>query len=143
MGKLWTNEETMPFVTAWREAELLRVVDGDTFDVRVDLGFDVMIAARVRLMSEELVTGLGKSNVDTWEVRGEEREAGLRAKARAIELFSADVIAHPRVRIFSAKGGSRGKYGRWLACVLYKVNGGWRSIGNTLLEEGHAERPDY
>ena len=39
-------------------AEVLRVVDGDTLDARIDLGFDVHVNKRIRLMG-----------IDTWESR--------------------------------------------------------------------------
>jgi len=51
------------------KAEVVRVIDGDTFDVRLDVGFDTHIFKRIRLLG-----------VDTWEIRGEERERGLIAK---------------------------------------------------------------
>jgi len=53
MGKLWTTQETEPFQTAWRKAMVLRVTDGDTIHLRIDLGFDVDgVKAPVRLLSE-------------------------------------------------------------------------------------------
>ena len=39
-------------------AEVLRIVDGDTLDARIDLGFDVHVNKRIRLMG-----------IDTWESR--------------------------------------------------------------------------
>lgn len=125
------DEETRPFITEWRDAKLVKVVDGDTFDFQVDLGFDVHTITRFRLL-----------NVDTWEVRGEEREKGLLAKGRVEELIGREGV---EIRIKSFKGGSRGKYGRWLAAVIFR-NGGlteeeeevWTDLATTLLEEGHA-----
>jgi micrococcal nuclease len=119
-----TDEECMPFKTEWRWAQVMRIVDGDTFDLLIDLGFDVHTRSRVRLLG-----------ADTWEVRGEEREAGLKAKQRVLEL----IPPLTDVRIRSHKGGSRGKYGRWLVEVAYPVGDGWEHLGETLIKEGHAE----
>ena len=61
------------------ECELIRVVDGDTIDCWIDLGFKVKWKARVRYMG-----------LDTWESRTrdlEEKKKGLAAKARNKELL--------------------------------------------------------
>ena len=54
--------------------ELIRVVDGDTIDCYIDLGFNIRIKNRVRYMG-----------IDTWESRTrdlEEKEKGLIIKTR-------------------------------------------------------------
>ena len=59
--------------------KLVRVVDGDTCDAMIDLGFDVWVKNRIRFYG-----------VDTWESRTrdlEEKEKGLAAKAYVKELF--------------------------------------------------------
>ena len=59
--------------------ELLRVVDGDTIDAKIDLGFDVFVKKRVRFLG-----------VDTPESRTrdlEEKARGLAAKDRVIQLL--------------------------------------------------------
>ena len=56
------------------QAELIKVVDGDTIDCYIDLGFNIKIKKRVRYMG-----------IDTWESRTRdlaEKEKGLAAKAR-------------------------------------------------------------
>ena len=56
------------------KAELLRIVDGDTLDALIDIGFDVFVKKRIRLFG-----------MDTWESRTrdlEEKAKGLAAKAR-------------------------------------------------------------
>lgn len=143
--KLWTPEETVPFITAWREAEVVKVVDADTLDLSIDLGFEVRIVTRIRLISEAVITTPQNrldDGVDAWETRGVERERGLAAKARVLMLCPQGST----VRMFSRRGGSRGKYGRWLAAILYATRNpktgavDWRSLGDTLVAEGHAER---
>ncbi len=149
MGKLWTDEETTPFATPWREAEVVPdmgklkgVIDGDSFRLRIDVGFEIDVRAYCRLLAEGAVlTPDDKSDdcVDAWETRGPERELGALARARAEELLGVG----QKLRIWSFKNGSKGKYGRWLCVVLYKAGGGWKSLGDTLIEEGHAEFEDY
>jgi micrococcal nuclease len=120
---LLTDEDTKPFITEWRPAEVKRIIDGDTFDLEIDLGFDIWLATRVRLLG-----------ADTWEVRGEERELGKIASARVHELIPEG----SSIRIRSFKGGTRGSFRRWLAEVAYRVDGGWQQLGEILIKEGHA-----
>ena len=64
------------------KAELLRIVDGDTLDALIDIGFDVFVKKRIRLFG-----------MDTWESRTrdlEEKVKGLAAKARLKELIEED-----------------------------------------------------
>ena len=66
------------------EAELIKVLDGDTIDCYIDLGFDLKIKKRIRYMG-----------IDTWESRTrdlEEKEKGLLAKARNKELLEQGVF---------------------------------------------------
>ena len=56
------------------ECKLLRVVDGDTIDALIDVGFDIWVKKRIRYMG-----------IDTWESRTRdkaEKAKGLYAKAR-------------------------------------------------------------
>ena len=83
------------------QARLLRVVDGDTVDVEVDLGFYLKQEMRLRL-----------NKVDTPEIRGRERPEGLLAKAFVEErLSTAGIIG---IRTYKIE-----KYGRFLADVYY------------------------
>jgi endonuclease YncB( thermonuclease family) len=81
-----------------------RVVDGDTIDVTVDLGFDIHHSARVRMMG-----------IDTPESRTRnlaEKALGLASKARLKELLKGQ-----KVKIATSKEG-KGKFGRILADIL-------------------------
>jgi len=157
--KVWTEIETRPFETVWRAGNVIKVVDGDTFDLLIDLGYDVATTTRVRLMGEGGISEGGRpASVDAYETRGEEREQGLAATRRACELLTGAgpgdmdlkllkrTAIGRRVRVFSARGGSRGKYGRWLSVLLVPspaVMGAWISLGDVLLAEGHADDPGY
>ena len=102
------------------KAHLLRVVDGDTLDCRIDLGFSVFVKKRVRLMG-----------IDTWESRTkdlEEKKKGLAAKARLIELLQADAGE------FTLISYGVGKFGRVLGEI--EVTAG--NVCDILKEEGHA-----
>ena len=62
-------------------AKLDRVVDGDTIDAMIDVGFDIWVKKRIRYMG-----------IDTWESRTrdlDEKKKGLAAKARNKELLEA------------------------------------------------------
>lgn len=83
-----------------------RVVDGDTIDVLIDVGFDIAFSARLRVLG-----------VDTPEMRGDEREAGLIAKTfvedwcqDAAQLTDSD---WPLI-VVTEEADS---FGRWLARV--------------------------
>jgi len=100
-------------------ATLVKVVDGDTIDVDLDLGFGVWIRnQRCRL-----------HGIDTPESRTRdlaEKKLGLEAKARLQELC---------VGKFLIKSLGKGKYGRILA-IPYDENG--NDICQMLVNEGHA-----
>ena len=101
------------------QAELDRVVDGDTVDVVLDLGFDVKLhKQRVRL-----------HGIDTPESRTRnlaEKKLGLAAKERLKELC---------VGKFKIKSLGKGKYGRILG-IPYTETG--EDICQKLIDEGHA-----
>jgi len=99
--------------------QLDRVIDGDTFDCIIDLGFDAKLhKQRVRL-----------SGIDTPESRTRdlaEKKLGLAAKERLKELC---------VGKFKIKSLGKGKYGRILG-IPYDENG--KDICKILIKEGHA-----
>ena len=101
------------------QAELERVVDGDTVDVTLDLGFDVKLhKQRVRL-----------HGIATPESRSRnlaEKKLGLAAKERLKELC---------VGRFKVKSLGKGKYGRVLG-IPYTEDG--QDICQLLIDEGHA-----
>ncbi len=105
-------------------AKVLDVVDGDTLRVEVDLGLDIRHRITLRLFG-----------VDTPEVRGEEREAGLAAKAFVEAWLPAD-----RVVIIQTVKDKREKYGRYLAAVYIPTGdpiNPWPHLGEELVKAGH------
>ena len=138
--------EALPFVTQWRPARVLKVVDGDTFDLDIDLGFESHIYTRVRLLH---LAGLEnrKLAVDAWETRGEEKPLGDLATLRVEELVQQnnwEVLVATRLDPKISKG----TYGRWLAAVLLRDRMDrdddlLASLGDLLIREGHAEEKKY
>lgn len=116
------NKQVEPFIY---QATLVKVVDGDTIDVTLDLGFNVLLHnQRVRL-----------AGIDTPESRTrnkEEKVLGLAAKARLREIIEKD----PKFKVQSL---GKGKYGRILG-IPYTIDG--QDICQMLIEEGHAREYD-
>ena len=108
--------------------KLERVVDGDTIDALIDVGFDIWIKKRIRY-----------SGIDTWESRTrdlDEKKKGLAAKARNKELLEK---ISSKSGYFRLKSHGVGKYGRVLGEIFIEDSKGkqW-NINNTLITEGHA-----
>ena len=106
-------------------AKLVKVVDGDTVDVDIDLGFGVWLKdERVRIMG-----------IDTPESRTSdkvEKIFGLAAKERMKQLIEKDTI----LKTFAAKDGEdmKGKFGRILGDFIV----GDKMVTEIMIEEGHA-----
>ena len=108
-------------------AKLQRVVDGDTCDALIDLGFDTWVKKRIRFYG-----------VDTWESRTrnlEEKKKGLAAKE-----FTKDLLENSDEGKFLLKSHGVGKYGRVLGELF--VKGHETSINELLKENGHAYEYD-
>jgi len=107
------------------DVKILKVVDGDTVDVDIDLGFGIVLTdERVRIMG-----------IDTPESRTSdkvEKVFGLASKARLKELLDEDAV----LITFDDKKGEdmKGKFGR----VLGDFRVGGRKVTEILIEEGHA-----
>ena len=108
--------------------KLERVVDGDTIDALIDVGFDIWIKKRIRY-----------SGIDTWESRTrnlEEKAKGLEAKARNKELL---MEVSSKSGYFRLKSFGVGKYGRVLGEIYIEDSEGKQyNINETLITEGHA-----
>ena len=108
--------------------KLERVVDGDTIDALIDVGFDIWIKKRIRY-----------SGIDTWESRTrdlEEKAKGLEAKARNKELL---IEISSKSGYFRLKSYGVGKYGRVLGEIFIQdSNDNTICINNQLISEGHA-----
>ena len=107
------------------DCEVTYIVDGDTCDVTIDLGFKIFHKARIRLYG-----------INTPESRTrdkEEKYRGLQAKARFKDLGK-----DRPTRLFSH---GKGKYGRVLGEILFEsknLKDNWINVNKQLVKEGHA-----
>jgi len=116
--------------TYFYRARVVKVVDGDTVDVDIDLGFGSWLhKQRLRLYG-----------INAPEVRGPQREAGLITTDWLKERIDGRDIF---IETFKAEG-SKGKYGRWLA-NLYTVEAGAAAINlnQQMVTLGLAWKADY
>ena len=104
---------------------VLRVVDGDTVDVDIDLGFGIVLSnERVRVMG-----------IDTPESRTRnklEKVFGLASKTRLKELLGKTAVLKTQIN----KNGEdmKGKFGRILGDFVSKDG---RMVTDVMIEEGH------
>ena len=103
-------------------ANLIKIIDGDTIDAEIDLGFSTFVKKRIRFL------GIDAPETRTRDL--EEKQAGLKAKSRVEALFDASN------GMFVLRSHGVGKYGRVLGEIFIdKVN-----INNLLIEEGLASK---
>ena len=113
-------------------AVIVKVVDGDTLDVLVDLGLEIYKKLRVRLYG-----------IDTPEVYGvkhdsEEYTAGKKASDFVKKLLPQGT----KITIRTIKD-KRGKYGRYLGRVFFDYEGNKEDLSVLLLREGLAVQRVY
>ena len=104
--------------------QVVKVVDGDTIDVEIDLGFDISIMKRVRL-----------AGIDTPESRTTdkyEKSLGLESKARLKQLLSDAKL----IVIKTEKPNSSEKFGRVLGWLY--IDDTNISVNDTLIASGYA-----
>lgn len=107
------------------KARLIRVIDGDTVDAEIDLGFGVYMKQRVRLY--------GINTPDSRSKDQTERESGLASKQRLTEVLSKEFIIETILN-------KRGKFGRILGVIyITKETGERESVNNILVAEGYAK----
>lgn len=87
------------------KAIITNVVDGDTFDMDIDLGFHIHIHERVRLLG-----------IDTPEKFGKEKELGLIMKSFATKYFLGKEVVIKSEKVDEA--ANTDSFGRWLVNVL-------------------------
>jgi len=110
------------------KAKLDRVVDGDTIDVNIDLGFDISVHKRVRF------SGINAPESRTRDL--EEKAKGLAAKDRVKAVLSEN-------ETFTLESKELGKYGRVLGEIFVEnidgqTNLTLKSLNELLIKEGHA-----
>jgi micrococcal nuclease len=112
-------------------ATIIKIIDGDTVDVDIDLGFNVVLRdERVRI-----------AGIDTPESRTrdlEEKKFGLAAKARVKALLGKTCTL--RTQINKSGEDMKGKFGRILGDfnVYDSTTDSWKLLTSILIGEGHA-----
>ena len=112
-------------------ATIIKIIDGDTVDVDIDLGFNVVLRdERVRI-----------AGIDTPESRTrdlEEKKFGLAAKARVKELLGKTCTL--KTQINKSGEDMKGKFGRILGDfnVYDSTTDSWKLLTSILISEGHA-----
>jgi len=106
----------------------LRVIDGDTIDAEIDLGFDVKIKKRIRFM------GINTPESRTRDL--EEKARGLAAKDRVKQLLDG-------CKNVTLKSHGVGKFGRCLGEIMLDMVDGQEkltleNLNELLIKEGHA-----
>lgn len=107
------------------QAQVIDVYDGDTFTVVIEVGFGIQLLQKVRL-----------ADVDAWEVRGEEREAGLKARD-----YVRDLILHKRVTLITTWPEEYGSFRRLIGDIYFPKED--KVLSQLLIENGHAEFAIY
>lgn len=107
------------------QATITNIVDGDTFDANVDLGFHIFVSLRFRL--------LGIDTAETWRPRNAAEKAHGEAATARVE----DLMLFQAVTIYTHKAG---KYGRWLADVILADG---NNLTEILLSEGFQKKLSY
>jgi len=112
-------------------AHIIKIVDGDTVDVDIDLGFGIVLSnERVRI-----------NGIDTPESRTrdkQEKKFGLAAKARLKSLLGKTCIL--KTQINKSGEDMKGKFGRILGDfdVYDAATDSWRPVTAVMINEGHA-----
>ena len=112
----------------FRVTEIVKVLDGDTIDVLIDLGFDLYKKERVRI-----------AGVDTPEKRTrdlEEKELGIHATDWMKDKLNETIKGDEELTIRTELKGGVGKYGRLLGWLY--VGDATLSLNEQMITEGYA-----
>jgi micrococcal nuclease len=108
------------------KGRVMKVVDGDTIEVAIELGFDLVFTTRVRV-----------AGVNTPEIHSKDLAEKVKAEEARLTVVHW-VAAHPEVYLRTIK--TKEKYGRYLAEV-FSPDG--ESLGQMLLDKGLAVPLSY
>jgi micrococcal nuclease len=119
----------------YKISKVVKVYDGDTIYVDIDLGFGVMLTGWKGKGEKLRLYG-----IDTPELRGEEKEEGIIVRDFVIGELEAAVDI-----FITSYLDKKGKYGRWRATVYYKKEGEdkYTNLNNLLLEKDYAKAVNY
>jgi len=108
-----------------------RVVDGDTVDVVLDLGFRQLLEDRLRLAED----------FDAWEPKRPTYAKGKAASARLAELLATASAVKVETDVDLQARAKQGKFGRYIGVlsVWTPDQANWISVARVLRAEGHAK----
>ena len=110
-----------------------KVVDGDTVDVLIDLGFDVLIRQRVRVLGID--TEESRTRDLTEKVYGKHAKKKLAGGVtKAVECDKDDI----EIELRCPERDSVGKYGRALGELWVHEDGIWTNVNKWMCEQGYA-----
>ena len=108
------------------KCKVKRVVDGDTMDVILDLGFDVHHAVRVRM-----------AGIDTPESRTRDKDE--KARGKLSKAFLKESIKGKKIVLKTKIKDSKGKFGRVIAEVWAEFEkGSLRNVNELMIKECYA-----
>ena len=130
------DESGCPFT--YRVEAVSKVVDGDTLDCVFDLGFDVMVKHRVRMLGID--TPESRTRHKNEKIYGNLAGAALKSWVHWAVMSDRDDI---EIQIRCPEADSRGKCGRilgevWVNCDAEGEHGGWTNVNKWLCENGYA-----
>ena len=122
------------------KCELIRVVDGDTVDLNVNLGFDIWVKKRVRLY------GIDAPESRTRDL--EEKKMGIAATLALKELLDDAINFHNGTIRLESKIYERDKFGRVLGVLHLDTSTEDGTITSTVInrwmvQEGHANKTTF
>lgn len=115
---------------------LNKVVDGDTIDAIIDLGFGIFTKKRIRLIGIDAPEIRLQSKIEDPQERKKEKARGLLAKEELTKLLKGK----NKTLIVKTKLDKRGKYGRVLGEIFVSESGSLTNINNLLLLGGYVEK---
>ena len=133
----YINEEPCEFI--YNITAIEKVIDGDTIDAVIDLGFDVRFCGRIRLLG-----------IDTPESRTRHKNEKIYGKLSKAALSSwlhwaiVDDRDDIEIQVRCPEADSRGKFGRILGEIWINCNenghefGGWTNLNKWMCENGYA-----
>ena len=133
----YKNDEPCEFI--YNVTAVEKVVDGDTIDTVIDLGFDVRICNRVRLLGIDTPESRTRNKVE--KVYGLLSKSALKSWVHWAIMSDRDDI---ELQVRCPEADSRGKFGRilgelWVNCTAEGEEfEGWTNINKWMCENGYA-----
>ena len=133
----YKNEEPCEFI--YNVTAVEKVVDGDTIDTVIDLGFDVRVCHRVRLHGIDTPESRTRDKVEKFY--GKLAKAALKSWVHWAVVSDRDDI---ELQLRCPEADSRGKFGRILGELWINSHysgepyEGWTNVNKWMCENGHA-----